>query len=143
MTDRPSLILDTVVDAVSRTAVVLSVFLLMAGHNAPGGGFVGGLVAAIALVLRHLAGAGPRENGLMRLGPGMVLGAGLLLATLTGMAGWLWGEAFLTSASLAVDVPLLGTVKATSALPFDVGVYLVVVGFGLVLLRTLGREELS
>lgn len=136
----PSQILDTVVDGVTRTAMVLSVFLLFAGHNSPGGGFVGGLVAAAALVLRYVAGQTPRVDSVARAQPSTLLGSGLLLAGATGAAGWLWGQEFLTSAKLEVVVPVLGTLKATSALPFDIGVYLVVVGLGLVILRSLGAE---
>ena len=141
MSPRPSLILDTVLETVSRTAIVLSLFLLMAGHNAPGGGFVGGLVAAIALVLRHVTGADRPRDGVARLHPSALLGSGLLLAVLTGMSGWLRGGAFLEGGKAQLDLPVLGTLKATSALPFDVGVYLIMAGFGLVVLRTLGAER--
>lgn len=135
-----SVILDTVLDGVTRTALVLSLFLLFAGHNSPGGGFVGGLVAAAALVLRYVAGRVARVDSVARIQPSTLLGSGLLVATLTGAAGWLWGPEFLTSEKLELHVPLLGTVKATSALAFDVGVYLIVVGLGLVILRSLGEE---
>lgn len=136
----PSQILDTVLDGVTRTALVLSAFLLFAGHNQPGGGFVGGLVAAAALVLRYVAGQTARVDTVARAAPSTLLGTGLLLAGSTGAAGWVWGEEFLTSEKLELVLPVLGTVKATSALPFDVGVYLVVVGLGLVILRSLGAE---
>lgn len=137
---RPSLILDTVLESVFRTAIVFSLFLLFAGHNAPGGGFVGGLVAAAALVLRYVAGGMPRIDSVARVAPRHLLGGGLFLAGLTGVAGWLWGSAFLKSTKLEVVVPVLGKLKATSALPFDIGVYLVVVGLGLVILQSLGAE---
>lgn len=137
---RPSLIFDTVLDAVFRTALIFSVFLLFTGHNAPGGGFVGGLVAAAALVLRYVAGGAEEVDRVARLPAATILGAGLLLAALTGMAGWLWGDAFLGTAKLEVDLALVGTVKATAALPFDIGVYAVVVGLGLAFLRSLGAE---
>jgi multicomponent Na+:H+ antiporter subunit A len=137
---KPSMILDTVLESVFRTAIVFSLFLLFAGHNAPGGGFVGGLVAAAALVLRYVAGGVPRVDTVARVPASMLLGSGLFLAALTGTAGWIWGSAFLTSQKLEVTVPLIGKIKATSALPFDIGVYLVVVGLGLVILTSLGEE---
>ena len=137
-TPRRSLILDTVLDMVTRTALLFSGFLLFAGHNAPGGGFVGGLVAATTLVLRYVAGGAEEVDAVAAVDEHTLLGSGLLLAALTGVMGWITGGAFLASATLETHVPVLGTLKATSALPFDVGVYLVVVGLGLALLRSLG-----
>lgn len=140
---RPSLVLRTGVAAITPIAAVFSLFLLFAGHNSPGGGFVAGLVAGAVLVLRHITG-GPRDlRTVVPLSPGPVLGAGLGLAVLTAVGGWLWGSALLESATWQVDLPLLGSVKTTSALLFDVGVYIVVVGFVLMVLRTLGEESVS
>lgn len=140
MNERRSVILDTVLDGVTRTAMVLSLFLLFAGHNSPGGGFVGGLVAAAALVLRYVAGQAERVDSVARVQPSTLLGLGLLLAGLTGAGGWVWGTEFLTSTKVEVVLPVLGKLKATSALTFDIGVYLIVVGLGVVILRSLGEE---
>ncbi len=135
-----SLILSTSVGVLFHAAVLLSVFLLLAGHNAPGGGFVGGLVAGAAAVLRYVD-AGPDAVGrAVRVAPRAFLGTGLALAILTGAVPWSTGSQFLESAKLTADVPLLGTLKATSALLFDVGVYLVVVGLVLAVLELLGGE---
>ena len=138
---RRSLIFDTVLDMVTRTALLFSAFLLFAGHNAPGGGFVGGLVAASALVLRYVAGGAPQVDAVAAVHETTLLGTGLLVAALTGLWGFVAGGAFLYSDKVEVEVPLLGTLKATSALPFDIGVYLVVVGLGLALLRSLGQAS--
>lgn len=135
---RPSVILNTVLDMVFRTALLFSFFLLFAGHNAPGGGFIGGLVASAGLVLRYVAGGAPELERVVRMHETTLLGTGLVIATATGMVGWLLGGAFLYSGKLEVDVAVLGTLKATSALPFDLGVYLVVIGLTLALLRSLG-----
>ncbi len=136
---RPSVIFDALLDMVFRTALVFSAFLLFAGHNAPGGGFVGGLVAATALVLRYVAGGAPEVDRIVAVHEMTLLGAGLLVAALTGMAGWLMGDAFFYAGHLEADLPVLGHLKASSALPFDIGVYLIVVGLGLALVRSLGR----
>lgn len=138
---RPSFVLDVLIDLVVRTALVFSVFLLFSGHNAPGGGFIAGLVAGIALVLRFIAGGQDAVQRALRLPPRALLGTGLAIAIVTGLAGWLWGDAFLESAKLEIDVPILGVVKATSALPFDIGVYVVVLGVGSAMLSALGRED--
>lgn len=138
---RPSFVLDVLIDLVVRTALVFSVFLLFSGHNAPGGGFIAGLVAGIALVLRFIAGGRDAVQRALRLPPRALLGTGLAIAIVTGLAGWLWGDAFLESAKLEVDVPILGVMKATSALPFDIGVYVVVLGVASAMLSALGRED--
>lgn len=138
---RPSMILDTAVDLVFHAALLFSVFLLFAGHNAPGGGFVGGLVCGAALVLRFVRGGTTEVRSTVPLPPAVVLGAGVLLANLTALAGYALGGAFFEGGTLDVDVPLLGHVKTTSALAFDIGVYLVVVGLVLSVLGSLGGEE--
>lgn len=137
-TPRPSVIFDTVLDMVFRTAMLFSAFLLFAGHNAPGGGFVGGLVAATALVLRYVAGGAPEVDHVVEMHETTLLGGGLFIAALTGAAGWLIDGSFLASGTVEFDVPLMGHLKFVSALVFDVGVYLVVIGLGLALLRSLG-----
>lgn len=140
MNPRPSTVIDTVLDGILRTALLFSLFLLFAGHNAPGGGFVGGLTAAAALVLRYVA---EGEEGLDRLVPyseNLFLGGGVVIATLVGLGGFGWADAFLGSVKVEQSVGVLGKLKATSALPFDVGVYLVVVGLVLAILRALGGE---
>lgn len=135
---RPSLILDTVLDMVFRTALVFSTFLLFAGHNAPGGGFVAGLVTGVALVLRYVAGGADEVDRVARAHETTLLGSGLLLAAGTGIAGWFTGGSFLHASKVEIDLPVLGALKATSALLFDLGVYLIVVGLTLSLLRSLG-----
>jgi multicomponent Na+:H+ antiporter subunit A len=136
---RSSLILDTVTRAAFHTIWVASVYLLFAGHNAPGGGFIGGLAGGAALVLRYAAAGARGLRATVGFRPETLLGAGLLLAGGTGVAGWVFGSAFLASAKVETELPLLGTVKTTSALLFDVGVYLVVIGLVLLTLRTLGE----
>lgn len=137
---RPSIIFDTVLGMVSRTTLLFSAFLVFAGHNAPGGGFVGGLVAAAALVLRYVAGGADEVDRVVGVHEYTLLGSGLLVAALTGVAGWFLGDAFLYGAKYEFALAVFGDVKVTSALAFDLGVYLVVVGLGLALLRSLGAS---
>ena len=137
---QPSVVLETAVRLVFHTVLVFGVYLLFAGHNQPGGGFVGGLVAGCAFVLRYAATGRQGIDRAVPVDPALPLGAGLLLAAGTGAAAWLFGADFLESGKVELDLPVLGVVKATSALPFDTGVFLVVVGLVLVMLRTLGAE---
>lgn len=140
--DNPrSTILATSVDVVFHTALVFSLFLLFRGHNAPGGGFVGGLVAGAAFVLRYVDGGAAAVRRTIRLVPTALLGGGLAIALATGMLSWLSGDEFLDQRDWSADLPLLGTVKASTTLLFDVGVYAVVAGLVLALLRTLGAQE--
>ena len=137
----PSLILETGVGALFHTALLFSVFLLFAGHNAPGGGFVGGLVAGAAFVLRYVEGGAPAVERASPVSSSALIGTGLTVAVTTGVASWLGGKQFLESAKVELDLPLLGPVKVTSALAFDMGVYLVVVGLVVGMLTSLGNED--
>ncbi|MPZ52814.1 MAG: hypothetical protein GEU79_08790 [Acidimicrobiia bacterium] len=138
---RRSILLDTVIDIVVRTVLLFSVFLLLSGHNAPGGGFVGGLVAGSALLLRYLAGEAEEVVGRVSIQPEALMSAGLSLAVITGAWSWLSAEPFLSSSIFEINLPLLGTVKTTSALPFDMGVFLVVFGVCLAVIISLGRVK--
>lgn len=137
---RRSTILETVVRLIFPTVLLLSVLLLMRGHNQPGGGFVGGLVAGLGFVLRYVAGGRAELRSAVPVAPGLPLGLGLALAAGTGATSWLFGGQFLESGILKLHPPLLGEVKIVSALAFDIGVYFVVVGLVLAILRTLGAE---
>ena len=93
-----------------------------------------------AFTLRYVAGGRSELRQAVPIDPGILLGLGIATASVTGMVPWLSGGQFLESAYVVVEPPLLGQVKLTSALAFDIGVYLVVVGLVLAVLRTLGAE---
>lgn len=138
---RPSFILDTATQALFRTLILLSWVLLFAGHDDPGGGFIAGLVAGAAFMLVNLAGG---NRSLRQRGPAAAetfLGAGITVAVLAGTVGWIVGGEFLQSAYFSADLPALGHLKVSTTLAFDAGVYLVVIGLVMALLRSLGTEE--
>jgi multicomponent Na+:H+ antiporter subunit A len=114
-------------------------FFLFAGHNNPGGGFIGGLVASLAFVLRYLSADVSRASE--PLPPIAILGTGLLLSAGCALAPMLGGGQVLTSGYLKPTLPLLGDISLTSVLIFDSGIFLVVVGLTLVLLDTLGSRQ--
>lgn len=121
--------------------LVVSLYLLFAGHNSPGGGFVGGLTAGLAISLGYAADGPAAVRRITRLAPTTLLGAGLVVAGLTGAAGWVLGGGFLDAGAATWDLPMIGTVKATSALVFDIGVFGVVAGMvGLTLEGLSGGE---
>jgi multicomponent Na+:H+ antiporter subunit A len=134
-----STIFASTVRLVFALAIVFSLFLLFAGHNAPGGGFVGGLVAGAAFVLRYIDGGVEEVRSVARVDPVTVVACGLGLAVLTGFSGLAAG-AFLDASALEADLGPLGHLKVTSALPFDLGVYLVVVGLALTGLEAFGED---
>ena len=135
-----SIILEVVVRLLLHTAIIVSLYLLFAGHNRPGGGFAGGLVVGLALIARYLA-AGRYELGeALPLDAGVVLGLGLLIAVGTGVAGLVLGGQVLESVIWQWSLPGFGEVKLVTSLFFDIGVYLVVVGLLLDVLRSLGAE---
>ncbi|HEY8482198.1 MAG TPA: hydrogen gas-evolving membrane-bound hydrogenase subunit E [Spirillospora sp.] len=119
--------------------LVFSVYLLLAGHTRPGGGFVAGLVASMAFVLRYLPGGRHELAAAMPVRPAVLLGGGLAVAVVTGAAGWAFPDAaFLAGEAPHVALPVLGDVKLSTSLFFDVGVYLLVLGMVLTILTTLG-----
>lgn len=133
-----------VVEVITRVAfplmMMFSVYLLMAGHNLPGGGFSGGLVAGLAITLRYLAGGRYELSEAVPVQAGLVLGIGMATAVLSGALPLLLGGTFFATATPVLHVPLLGEVHLPSALVFDIGVYLVVVGVVLDMLRSLGSQ---
>jgi multicomponent K+:H+ antiporter subunit A len=120
-------------------ALLLALFILLRGHNAPGGGFIAGLIAATALILQYLASGIEWAQARTHLHYFRVVGAGVLIAALTGLASHAFARPFLTSAMLHLELPLLGEVELASAMLFDVGVFFAVLGVVTLILAHLGR----
>ena len=135
-----SLVLEVATRMIFPLIMVLSAYFFFAGHNTPGGGFAGGLTAGLALVLRYLAGGRYELGETLPLDAGKILGVGLGLSAGTAVVSLLLGAPVLSSAVLQFDIPVLGTVKLVTALFFDLGVYLIVVGLVLDVLRSLGAR---
>lgn len=137
------LFLDQSVRWVFHAVLAGSIWLLFVGHNQPGGGFVGGLVAGAAIALRYLAGGIDDVRALTRLQPWTILGAGLALATTTALAPLIAGKPILTALSRSYDVPVLGHVYVSTTLAFDSGVYLLVVGLVFMVFEAFGDESVE
>ncbi len=135
-----SILIEVLVRLLFHPAIIVSVFLLFVGHNAPGGGFAGGLVAGLALVARYLAGGRYELGEAAPVDAGRLLGAGLLLAAATATLPLFFGLTVFESSWFEADVPVLGTLSIGTSTLFDIGVYLVVVGLVLDILRSLGAE---
>ncbi|MCF2572281.1 Na+/H+ antiporter subunit A [Brevibacterium sp. UCMA 11754] len=135
-----SIILEVTARLVFHAVLIFSLYLLFAGHNEPGGGFAGGLVAGLALVVRYLAGGKFELAEAARFTPSGLLGTGMIMAVLTGVGGWIWGDTVFKSVYLEGDIPVLGHLSFGTSTFFDIGVYLIVVGLMLDILRSLGAE---
>jgi multisubunit Na+/H+ antiporter MnhB subunit len=133
-------VVDVSVRTIFHVVLLGSVFLLVVGHNRPGGGFVGGLLAGSAIAMRYVDGGIDDVRSLTRFRPWTILGTGLLLAGGLALAPVMLGDPVLDTAYASVDLPVLGEVSLTSTLLFDVGVYLVVVGLVLMVFEAFGDE---
>ena len=122
-------------------ALVVAVYILLRGHNAPGGGFVAGLITSVALVLQHMAHGSPQATSRLGIDYARVAAVGLLVAGVTGTGAWWFGKPFLTSAHAEPVIPVLGALALTSAALFDIGVFLAVVGTTMLALVSLASAS--
>jgi multicomponent K+:H+ antiporter subunit A len=137
-TDQQPIMLTMLVRPLAPLALAIAAYLFLRGHYLPGGGFVAGLIVAITIMLHFMAGG---LDGARRRVPGDFLwlcAAGLLLAAATGTASLFFNQPFLRSAFVYLDPPLLEKFSLASAMVFDLGVLLVVLGSSLALLAAMG-----
>lgn len=136
------LILMTLSRLLLPLALLISVFIFLRGHNLPGGGFIAGLVTAVALALQYIASGVVWVEERLPLNYQRMAGVGVLIATLTGLGSWVFGRPFLTSAFGHFELPLVGEFELATAMLFDLGVYLTVVGSTQLVLTRLGKLSL-
>jgi multicomponent K+:H+ antiporter subunit A len=122
--------------------LVTAVYLFLRGHDQPGGGFIAGVTASIAFTLQYLAGGTRWVEDRLRILPVRWIGTGLVLALLTGAGAWLFGYPFLASSFRYLDVPLLGRIPIASALLFDLGVFILVVGATVLILVAIAHQSI-
>lgn len=133
-----SLLLEVMTRLLFHTLLIISLYLLVAGHNLPGGGFAGGLIAGLAFTIRYLAGGGVELSSAVPFSAGTFLGSGLAIAVLYILAPLAVGDPVFTSYVWDFWLPIFGDVHLASAIFFDIGVYLLVIGLVLDILRSLG-----
>lgn len=132
------MILRTASNYMLPLLLVFSVFILLRGHYLPGGGFVGGLIASIAFVLHAFANGLGDTRQLLKFHPGFLMPAGLSLAFLSGVSPMIFsGKPFLTGIWYPESLPIVGNLG--SALFFDIGVYLVVLGVTLTIIFSISE----
>ncbi|WP_043527993.1 monovalent cation/H+ antiporter subunit A [Litchfieldella xinjiangensis] len=137
--DRYPMILTSVSQALLPLALLVSAFIFLRGHNQPGGGFIAGLIAAVALILVYMARGVEWAQSRLDFQYQPVAIAGVAVATLTGLGSWAFGRPFLTSAFGHFHLPILGDFELATAMLFDLGVFLAVVGATLMILANLGK----
>jgi multicomponent K+:H+ antiporter subunit A len=134
-----SLILSTATRLIFFVVLLFSIYLLLRGHNSPGGGFIAGVMTALGILLQAMASDLRYVHRVFRLEPRLLAGIGLVTSLSTGVVPMLWGYPFLTSTFGHLHVPGLGDIEIASAMFFDFGVYAVVVGGTLLMIMTLAE----
>jgi multicomponent K+:H+ antiporter subunit A len=121
---------------------VFATYLFLRGHNEPGGGFSAGVTMSIAFILQYMAGGTRWVEERLRVLPVRWVGAGLLIAAVTGIGAWLFGLPFLKSYYEYVEIPILGRIPLSSATVFDLGVFVLVVGATVLMLIALAHQSI-
>lgn len=139
--DAHPLLLVVVTRVLLPLALTVGVYIFLRGHNQPGGGFIAGLVVAVAMLMQAIASGHAWAISRQRLNAHTLLGLGVLIAGLTGLASFLFGRPFLTSTFGYVHIPAIGEVELASAIAFDLGVFLAVVGTVILSLSQIARVQ--
>ncbi|WP_224817043.1 monovalent cation/H+ antiporter subunit A [Hasllibacter sp. MH4015] len=137
--DRHPLMMVIVTRVLMPIAVIVGIYIFLRGHNEPGGGFVAGLVIAIALLMQYMASGFAWAQERQRIEYHTMIGLGVVIAGLTGAGAWLFGYPFLTSAYTYVHLPPIEEFELATAMLFDLGVFLTVLGAVMLMLYSLSR----
>jgi len=137
--DRHPLMMVVVTRVLMPIALVVGLYIFLRGHNEPGGGFVAGLVVAIALLMQYMASGFAWTQERKRIEYHTMIGLGVIIAGLTGVGAWLSGTPFLTSAYTYIHLPPIEEFELATAMLFDLGVFLTVLGAVMLMLYSLSR----
>lgn len=137
--DSHPVILQTFTRLMMPLMIMVAVYIFLRGHNLPGGGFIAGLIASVALIVMYLSNGIEWTQKRLTVDMHLVIGFGLLIATATGLVAMGMGYPFLTSAFSHIHWPIVGEFEIASAIAFDLGVFLVVVGATVMSLVQLGK----
>ncbi len=134
-------ILQTATKVIVFIVLIFGVYVFFSGHHEPGGGFIGGLITASAIVLLLMAFDVKTVRDNLPVDFKLVGAAGILIMILSGAASMLFGEAFLFQTFTEVDLPVFGPTELATAVLFDVGVYLAVVGTALTIILSISEDK--
>ncbi len=121
--------------------LLVAIYIFMRGHNLPGGGFIAGLVASVALTIQYVASGINWTNERLKVDFVRLCGIGVLIAVATGLGSWFFGYPFLTSSVYHLHLPAIGEIHLASAIPFDLGVFFVVVGCMLTIMKRVSEYQ--
>lgn len=133
-------ILQTATKVIVFIVLIFGVYVFFSGHHEPGGGFIGGLITASAIVLLLMAFDVKTVRDNLPVDFKLVGAAGILIMILSGAVSMLFGEAFLFQTFTEVDLPVFGPTELATAVLFDVGVYLAVVGTALTIILSISED---
>ena len=137
--DAHPLMLKQIARPMLPLALMISAYIFLRGHNMPGGGFIAGLITSVALVIQYIASGMEWTQDRIRIKYHNVIGLGLLFATIAGAGSLAFSYPFLTSTFGYITWPVVGKFEVASALVFDLGVYLAVIGATMLALVSIGR----
>jgi len=136
---------DVILQTAAKVLVFLiltyAIYVLFAGHHNPGGGFVGGLTIATALVLLYIAFDTKTVRYVIPIDFKILGASGVLIAVLTGCISLMSGTPFLTQTTSEVHVPILGELHVATAVLFDIGVFLAVIGTAMTIIKNISEDE--
>ncbi|MEC5422596.1 Na(+)/H(+) antiporter subunit B [Virgibacillus sp. C22-A2] len=135
------IVLRTTTSLIAFILLGFAVYLLIAGHNSPGGGFVGGLMTSGAVLLMYMAYGIEAVKKMLPINFLTLIPIGLAIALGTGMASFLFGVPFLTQTFDYFTIPLFGEIELATAMIFDIGVYLTVVGVMITIILTIATDQ--
>ena len=136
-----NLMLHSIIRVVTFVLLAFSIYLFFAGHNNPGGGFIGGLMTASALLLMYLGFDMKRIKKAIPFNFTTMIAVGLLVTLGTAVSGMLFGHPFLSQFYEYVQLPILGKTGLATSLPFDLGIYLVVVGIAMTIILAIAEDD--
>lgn len=135
------LILRTTTTLIAFILFGFSVYLFFAGHNKPGGGFIGGLMTSAAIILMYMAYGMESVAKIIPINFRVVIPIGLLIAVGTGVGSFIFGQPFLSQTFAYFQLPVLGKTELATALLFDLGVYLTVIGVTMTIILTIAQDQ--
>lgn len=137
--DRHPILLACISQSLLPLALLVSAYIFLRGHNLPGGGFIAGLVTSIAFILQYMAHGTAWINERFDVNYRKIIASGIAIAMFTGVGSWFFDKPFLTTWFDYFDIPFVGKTELASAIVFDLGVYLTVIGATLMILASLGN----
>jgi multicomponent K+:H+ antiporter subunit A len=137
--ERYPVLLESISQSLLPLALMVSFYIFLRGHNLPGGGFIAGLVTAVAFILQYIAHGSNWISERLTINYRKIIASGIAIALFTGVGSWFFGRPFMTTWFDYFDIPFIGEIELASALVFDLGVYITVVGSTLMILASLGQ----